>query len=176
MASKTSSRCRFLTLLVSLPLTLLVSLPAHLVDWSTAFACFASTPTNRMAHPTPGSALAILIQHATDSINFHLHHHALHCTARTAYAKDKPAYKVADMKLAELGRKDIMLSENEMPGLMKLREKYVNLCSFPVSTVCCGMRMPVRCGFPGRTAEAVNTSTSPCQFTALRSHGDYCLH
>jgi adenosylhomocysteinase len=36
---------------------------------------------------------------------------------------EKPAYKVADIKLAELGRKDIMLSENEMPGLMKLREK-----------------------------------------------------
>ena len=29
------------------------------------------------------------------------------------------------MALAELGRKDIMLSENEMPGLMKLRAKYV---------------------------------------------------
>jgi len=43
---------------------------------------------------------------------------------RTAYAKDKPAYKVADMKLAELGRKDIVLSENEMPGLMMLRKKY----------------------------------------------------
>jgi adenosylhomocysteinase len=28
------------------------------------------------------------------------------------------------MKLAELGRKDIMLSENEMPGLMKLRADY----------------------------------------------------
>jgi adenosylhomocysteinase len=37
---------------------------------------------------------------------------------------EKPAYKVADMKLAELGRKDIMLSENEMPGLMNLRKKY----------------------------------------------------
>jgi len=36
----------------------------------------------------------------------------------------KPAYKVADIKLAELGRKDIMLSENEMPGLMKLRKDY----------------------------------------------------
>jgi len=36
----------------------------------------------------------------------------------------KPAYKVADIKLAELGRKDIMLSENEMPGLMKLRADY----------------------------------------------------
>jgi adenosylhomocysteinase len=39
-------------------------------------------------------------------------------------AAEKPAYKVADIKLAELGRKDIVLSENEMPGLMKLREKY----------------------------------------------------
>jgi len=36
----------------------------------------------------------------------------------------KPAYKVADIKLAELGRKDIMLSENEMPGLMKLRADF----------------------------------------------------
>jgi len=37
---------------------------------------------------------------------------------------EKPPYKVADIKLAELGRKDIMLSENEMPGLMNLRKKY----------------------------------------------------
>jgi adenosylhomocysteinase len=37
---------------------------------------------------------------------------------------DKPKYKVADISLAEAGRKDIMLSENEMPGLMKLREMY----------------------------------------------------
>eukprot|EP00049_Salpingoeca_infusionum_P017164 m.351962 g.351962 ORF g.351962 m.351962 type:complete len:435 (+) comp16414_c0_seq1:165-1469(+) len=37
---------------------------------------------------------------------------------------DKPAYKVANIDLAEAGRKDIMLSENEMPGLMKLREQY----------------------------------------------------
>ncbi|EDQ91265.1 uncharacterized protein MONBRDRAFT_34987 [Monosiga brevicollis MX1] len=36
----------------------------------------------------------------------------------------KPAYKVANIELAELGRKDIMLSENEMPGLMHLRAKY----------------------------------------------------
>ena len=33
-------------------------------------------------------------------------------------------YKVADIKLAELGRKDIILSENEMPGLMNLRKMY----------------------------------------------------
>ena len=33
-------------------------------------------------------------------------------------------YKVADMSLAEWGRKEIELAENEMPGLMALREKY----------------------------------------------------
>ncbi|XP_076270760.1 adenosylhomocysteinase [Rhynchophorus ferrugineus] len=36
----------------------------------------------------------------------------------------KVPYKVADLKLADWGRKDISLSENEMPGLMSLRKKY----------------------------------------------------
>jgi adenosylhomocysteinase len=39
-------------------------------------------------------------------------------------ATTKPPYKVADISLAEEGRKDIDLSENEMPGLMSLRAKY----------------------------------------------------
>ena len=33
-------------------------------------------------------------------------------------------YKVADIKLADFGRKEILLAEKEMPGLMQLREKY----------------------------------------------------
>ena len=33
-------------------------------------------------------------------------------------------YKVADISLADYGRREIMLAENEMPGLMALREKY----------------------------------------------------
>ena len=33
-------------------------------------------------------------------------------------------YKVADMSLAEFGRKEIEISEHEMPGLMALRKKY----------------------------------------------------
>ena len=36
----------------------------------------------------------------------------------------KPAYKVKDIALAEFGRREIMLAENEMPGLMALREQY----------------------------------------------------
>ena len=33
-------------------------------------------------------------------------------------------YKVKDISLAEWGRQEIILAENEMPGLMALRKKY----------------------------------------------------
>jgi S-adenosylhomocysteine hydrolase len=33
-------------------------------------------------------------------------------------------YKVADLALAEWGRKEMRLAEQEMPGLMALRERY----------------------------------------------------
>jgi adenosylhomocysteinase len=39
---------------------------------------------------------------------------------RTEY----PAYKVADISLAEWGRKEIAMAEKEMPGLMSLRKEY----------------------------------------------------
>ena len=37
---------------------------------------------------------------------------------------DRLPYKVKDIGLAEFGRKEIELAENEMPGLMALRAKY----------------------------------------------------
>ncbi|MGE4608780.1 MAG: adenosylhomocysteinase [Myxococcota bacterium] len=36
----------------------------------------------------------------------------------------RPPYKVADLDLAELGRKEIRLAEHEMPGLMALRQRH----------------------------------------------------
>ncbi len=36
----------------------------------------------------------------------------------------RPAFKVADLSLAELGRNEIRLAEHEMPGLMALRDEY----------------------------------------------------
>ncbi|MEM6996961.1 MAG: adenosylhomocysteinase, partial [Myxococcota bacterium] len=36
----------------------------------------------------------------------------------------KQDFKVADISLADWGRKEIQLAEKEMPGLMALREKY----------------------------------------------------
>jgi len=41
-----------------------------------------------------------------------------------AVALQKQDYKVADISLAEWGRKEISIAETEMPGLMALREEY----------------------------------------------------
>ena len=42
----------------------------------------------------------------------------------TVEQSSKQDYKVADIGLAEWGRKEIILAESEMPALMRLREKY----------------------------------------------------
>ncbi len=42
----------------------------------------------------------------------------------TADSRNGIDYKVADLSLAEFGRKEIRLAEHEMPGLMALRHEY----------------------------------------------------
>src|SRR5438552_15149499 len=44
--------------------------------------------------------------------------------AKTAPAAKELEFKVRDLSLAEWGRKEIMLAEQEMPGLMALRAEY----------------------------------------------------
>ena len=44
--------------------------------------------------------------------------------AKKVAAERRMAYKVADMKLAEWGRKELNIAEKEMPGLMATRKKY----------------------------------------------------
>jgi adenosylhomocysteinase len=45
-------------------------------------------------------------------------------TTDTAADAAAPDFKVADLSLADFGRKEIDLAEHEMPGLMALRERY----------------------------------------------------
>ena len=45
-------------------------------------------------------------------------------TVTDATTTTTPDYKVADIGLAEFGRKEITLAEHEMPGLMAMREEY----------------------------------------------------
>ena len=45
-------------------------------------------------------------------------------TTETATPTDFSDFKVADLSLADFGRKEIELAEHEMPGLMAMRERY----------------------------------------------------
>ena len=45
----------------------------------------------------------------------------------TADTRNGIDYKVADLGLAEYGRKEIRLAEHEMPGLMSLRREYADV-------------------------------------------------
>ncbi len=40
--------------------------------------------------------------------------------------EQRPAYKIADINLAEFGRNEIRLAEHEMPGLLALKDQYQN--------------------------------------------------
>jgi len=42
----------------------------------------------------------------------------------TASTPGRPPFKVADLNLADLGRREIRLAEHEMPGLMTLRQRH----------------------------------------------------
>jgi adenosylhomocysteinase len=44
--------------------------------------------------------------------------------ATKTHTETKQDYKVADITLAEFGRKELSIAEKEMPGLMAIREKY----------------------------------------------------
>jgi len=44
----------------------------------------------------------------------------------TTQLENALAYKVADINLAEFGRKELDIAEQEMPGLMSIRKKYAN--------------------------------------------------
>src|SRR6267154_5187484 len=43
-----------------------------------------------------------------------------------AKAAGRPPYKVADLSLAEFGRKEMRLAEQEMPGLMSIRKEHAS--------------------------------------------------
>ena len=49
---------------------------------------------------------------------------AVHTDTPTLNAQERPPFKVRDLSLAEWGRNEIRLAEQEMPGLMALRAEY----------------------------------------------------
>src|SRR5690242_5262836 len=71
-------------------------------------------------------------------------------------------FKVADINLAEWGRKEIMLAEQEMPGLMAIREEYAKKQPLKGLNIVGSLHMTIQ------TAVLIET------LTALGAHVRWC--
>jgi len=73
----------------------------------------------------------------------------------TTTAPPRPAdFKVADLSLAEFGRKEIRLAEHEMPGLMSIREEYAERQPLKGARITGSLHMTIQ------TAVLIETLTS----------------
>lgn len=62
----------------------------------------------------------------------------------TADTRNGIDYKVADLSLAEFGRKEIRLAEHEMPGLMALRREYADVAPLTGARISGSLHMTVQ--------------------------------
>ncbi|MDQ3268112.1 MAG: adenosylhomocysteinase, partial [Pseudomonadota bacterium] len=53
-------------------------------------------------------------------------------------------YKIADIKLAPWGRKEIAIAETEMPGLMAIREEYAGAQPLRGSRIAGSLHMTIQ--------------------------------
>ena len=73
-------------------------------------------------------------------------------TERTAKAAD---YVVADMSLAEWGRKELAIAEHEMPGLMAIRKKYAASQPLKGARIAGSLHMTIQTGVLIETLQAL---------------------
>ncbi len=84
----------------------------------------------------------------------------------------KPAYKVADIKLAEWGRKEIELAEQEMPGLMAIRRKYANAQPLKGARIAGSLHMTIQTAVLIETLTALGAKVqwSSCNIFSTQDH------
>jgi len=84
----------------------------------------------------------------------------------------KKDYKVADISLAEWGRKEIELAEKEMPGLMALREKYGPKQPLKGARIAGCIHMPIQPAVLIETLQALGAKVrwSSCNIFSTQDH------
>merc|ERR1712183_724149 len=84
----------------------------------------------------------------------------------------KIQYKVADMSLAEFGRKEIKLAENEMPGLMALRRIHKDSQPLKGARIAGCLRMTVQTAVLIETLTALGAEVqwSSCNIFSTQDH------
>jgi adenosylhomocysteinase len=81
-------------------------------------------------------------------------------------------YKVADLALADFGRKEIDIAEREMPGLMALREKYAKQKPFKGARITGSLHMTIQTAVLIETLKALgaNVRWASCNIFSTQDH------
>src|SRR5436190_23352201 len=81
-------------------------------------------------------------------------------------------YKVADLSLAEYGRKELTLAEHEMPGLMALREEYGDSKPLKGARVTGSLHMTIQTGVLIETLVALGADVrwASCNIFSTQDH------
>lgn len=81
-------------------------------------------------------------------------------------------YKVADLSLAEWGRKEIQIAETEMPGLMALRKKYADSKPLKGARICGSLHMTIQTAVLMETLVALGAELrwASCNIFSTQDH------
>ena len=85
---------------------------------------------------------------------------------------NKQDYYVADIKLAEFGRKEIAIAETEMPGLMSLREEYRDEQPLKGTRIAGSLHMTIQTAMLIQTLEALGADVrwASCNIYSTQDH------
>src|ERR1700704_6988764 len=90
----------------------------------------------------------------------------------TADVRNGIDYKVADLSLAEFGRKEIRLAEHEMPGLMALRREYAEVLPLKGARVSGSLHMTIHTAVLIETLTALGAEVrwASCNIFSTQDH------
>src|SRR6266700_7394284 len=87
-------------------------------------------------------------------------------------AKNFTDYRVADLALADWGRKEIAIAETEMPGLMAIREEYSAIQPLRVARVAGSLHMTIQTAVLIETLQALGAAVrwASCNIYSTQDH------
>lgn len=90
----------------------------------------------------------------------------------TADVRNGIDFKVADLELAEFGRKEIRLAEHEMPGLMELRREYADVLPLKGARISGSLHMTVQTAVLIETLVALGAEVrwASCNIFSTQDH------
>ncbi|MFI1463407.1 adenosylhomocysteinase [Nocardia carnea] len=93
-------------------------------------------------------------------------------TSLSTDSRNGVEYKVADLSLAEFGRKEIRLAEHEMPGLMALRREYADVAPLKGARISGSLHMTVQTAVLIETLTALGAEVrwASCNIFSTQDH------